>query len=77
MTKIKAQAMADVSTQLIELKTAMRNLNELQTSDAHDLTGHQTVDSRQAFQLSFERFESCVAEMEEPPAFLAEATNSG
>lgn len=77
MTKLKTQAMADVAQQLIALRAAISNLKELQTSDAPELTGHQTLDSRQSLQLSFERLESCVDEMEETLASLAEATNSG
>lgn len=74
MTNLKAQAMADVADQLVALKTAIRRLNELQTSDVQELTGHQTVDSRQSLLLSFERLESCVAEMEETLSSILEAT---
>lgn len=66
-----------VATQLKALRRTIRALAELRLSQTHELSGHQTVDSRQSLLLSFERLEACLSEMEETLATITEATKSG
>ncbi|WP_341961849.1 hypothetical protein [Pseudomonas sp. RC10] len=66
-----------VATHLKALRRTIRALAKLRLSQIHELSGHQTVDSRQSLLLSFERLEACLSEMEETLATLTEATESG
>lgn len=66
-----------VVTHLMALRRAIRAMSKLRLSQIHELSGHQTVDSRQSLLLSFERLEACISEMEETLATITEATKSG
>lgn len=66
-----------VATHLKALRRTIRALAKLHLSQIHELSGHQTVDSRQNLLLSFEHLEACLSEMEETLATITEATKSG
>jgi len=65
-----------IVTHLNDLRRTIQALAKLHLSHSHELSGHQTVDSRQSLVLSFERMEVCVAEIEETLATITEATKS-
>jgi len=66
-----------IATHLKALRRTIQALATLRLSHIHELSGHQTVDSRQSLLLSFERLEVCLSEMEETLATITEATESG
>ncbi|MFY1663002.1 hypothetical protein [Pseudomonas sp. Pseu.R1] len=70
-------AEAEVAGHLLRLRSAIQAFAERHTSERHELSGHQTVDSRQSLLLSFERLEACVDEMQQILATIVEATHPG
>ncbi len=77
MNPFHQNAEAEVARHLLGLRGAIQALAEHHISEYHELSGHQTVDSRQALLLSFERLEACVDEMQEILATIVEATQHG
>jgi hypothetical protein len=74
MSQSRQKAESEVAGHLLGLRTAIQALAEHHASEPHELSGHQTVESRQSLLLSFERLEACVDEMQEILATIVEAT---
>ncbi|RRV10551.1 hypothetical protein EGJ27_02720 [Pseudomonas sp. v388] len=74
MRRSRQNAESEVAGHLRGLRRAIQALAEHHTSEPHELSGHQTVESRQSLLLSFERLEACVDEMQEILVTIMEAT---
>lgn len=77
MSRSRQNAETEVAGHLLGLRSAIQALAEHHTAEPHELSGHQTVESRQSLLLSFERLEACVEEMQEILATIVEATHDG
>jgi hypothetical protein len=58
--------------QLHSLRNAVESLRKAEQN--HSLRGHQTVDSSEAIQLSFQKLQAAIKEMEDTLLMIAEAT---
>jgi hypothetical protein len=58
--------------QLQSLRNAVEFLKKEERN--HSLRGHQTVDSSEAIQLSFQKLQAAIKEMEDTLLMIAEAT---
>ncbi len=74
MNQSRRKPEKEVTGHLLGLRSAIQAFAEHHTSEPHELSGHQTVESRQSLLLSFERLQACVDEMQEILATIAEAT---
>jgi ABC-type phosphate transport system auxiliary subunit len=58
--------------QLHSLRNAVESLRKEEQN--HSLRGHQTVDSSESIQLSFQKLQAAIKEMEDTLLMIAEAT---
>lgn len=74
MSQSSRDTLRDIAELLRALRSSIQILEGQQLAETKQLSGHQTVDTRQSLMLSFHQLETAIGEMEQTLTTLAEAT---